>query len=305
MYSSSYIEYKLIGSELRVRKRFIISAINSILQDKDNCVFPIYQAITYEDIQLTGGTTKPVVFTVDVEGTLTPFVVKVFKKKDIQQYNPTAKECLAHALAAEFDLPQPEVAIIKFDEAVLANIPEEVAQRVKDSGQHYHFGTQYMEGYSIFNQTYGLQDLDHFEIANLFAFDIFIFNTDRRRGKPNLLVKGSDYLLIDHDLSLPIFDTFLDKARKGDFSYLYGNERLHQHLLLPYLKKQAKKGNLDFGTFEYFLETLNVHPLDRVDELLQGIECSDKNFGIIKSYICELKEQRGAFIKSLKNFLLK
>lgn len=265
-------------------------------------MFPIYSAVTYEDIHLKGGTTKPLVFTVDAEGTLIPYVVKIFSEKDIRQYNPTAKECYAYALANEFDLPQPEAAIIKFDQGFLSNIPEEIAQRIENSKQKYHFGTQYKEGYSIFNQNFSLQDLDHFEIENLFAFDIFIFNPDRRRGKPNLLTKGSDYLLIDHDLSLPINEAFLTKARKGDFSFLYGNERFHQHVLLPYLKKLAKKGSLNFGTFEYFLEILSLHSLEAVNKLLRSINCSGEDFEILKSYICELKAHRKIFIQSLNNF---
>ena len=39
-------------------------------------MFPIYRAIAYEDIQLTGGTTKPLVLTVDAAGTLVPFCGK-------------------------------------------------------------------------------------------------------------------------------------------------------------------------------------------------------------------------------------
>lgn len=265
-------------------------------------MFPIYPAAVFENIKLTGGTTTPLIFSVDTGEGLEPYVVKIFSKKHRDQYNPLAKECFAHALATEFPLKVADAAIIHFDRDFISSIPENVSKRILESGQHFHFGTKYEKDFQIFNNNLRINDLEFYQIETLFAFDLLIYNTDRRKTKPNLLINGRDCLLIDHELSLAVTKSFLQKAKDSDFSFIWSNPALHQHLCLPYLSKQALKGKLEFGTFNEHLKMLDASALDKVEEFLKSIDCSDNNFTLIKSYIWTVKSRQTAFLKSLYNF---
>jgi hypothetical protein len=266
-------------------------------------VFPIYQAIAYEKIELKGGSTKPLVFTIDKNGVYIPYVVKIFSENQQFQYDALAKECLAYTIAQEFELPQPDAALIMFGEELLANIPEEIAHRLKQNTQSLHYGTQLMNDYILFHKNFHGKDLETSDHETLFAFDALIYNLDRNYKKPNLLVRANDYLLIDHELSLPISESFLRQAKENDFSYIYNNPKFSDHIFLPFLRERMKKDVVKFSKFDILLGVLNISKLEKVNEFLKTLNCSDKNFDTIKSYIYEIKRQRVKFIKSLNNFL--
>ena len=159
-----------------------------------------------------------------------------------------------------------------------------------------------MNGYSLFYQDLTNTDLVDYEIESIFAFDVFIHNTDRRKLKPNFLIKEEEYCLIDHELSLNMNESLIERIRQSDFSYLYNNPIYKEHIFLAPLKKLNKKLNLRFENFEYHLNSLNLKKLDSVKNQLEEIGISTNDYSLIKSYIAEIKLRSGAFIKMLNNF---
>jgi hypothetical protein len=130
-------------------------------------MLPIYEAIAYENYTLIGGSTRPLLFLVDSGSAYETYVVKIFSKKDREQYNPASKECYYYALAEEFSLQQPKAAIIEFKKDFLAFIPKDVSQRIYESGSFFHFATKYMEGYSIINHNLKESDLENYEVETV------------------------------------------------------------------------------------------------------------------------------------------
>lgn len=219
----------------------------------------IYKATVPDRIAIKGGSTKPCIITLenDAGQLVGTYVVKVFRQNHILQTQPTNKEVICNVLAKEFDLSVPEMALVKVDSFIISEL--------KNSG-HFdnvtilpgtYFGSQFIENADDFSVTpesfFNIWDLE-----TIFAFDVLIRNVDRRVGKPNLFVKGEDFYLIDHELCFGASErTFKECLENGGWSFI--NRKATQHLFLNALK--ASKDRLEFETFFYYLENLNIEYL--------------------------------------------
>ena len=92
-------------------------------------MLPIYNAFLVEEIDLPGGTTKPLLVSVDTGNKLDKYVVKVFTHDPVQNYSPLAHEIYANLLALQFDIQTPEMALISFSDSFNKTLVDSVKTR--------------------------------------------------------------------------------------------------------------------------------------------------------------------------------
>ncbi len=111
-------------------------------------------------------------------------------------------ELVASLLARDLDLPAPEPYLVAVDEGFHAGMSDtKLADRFRTSaGMNFgcrHLGPAYVSWPQLRSIPAALQQ----DAADIFAFDLMIQNPDRRQNKPNLLRKGDELAIFDHEMA--------------------------------------------------------------------------------------------------------
>jgi hypothetical protein len=165
-------------------------------------LFPRLRAVALQ-CELPSGATRPCVFSCeDEEGQpCGEYVVKL--RADVRGgATGLLFEFLAAQLAAHFGIAMPTPAHVELSDDVAAAIPDQsIARRIAKSAG-LNFGTRFMSGGYV---TWPVDDpvpvVLRQTAVEILAFDAVIDNADRRREKPNLLWKGDELLVIDHEMA--------------------------------------------------------------------------------------------------------
>ena len=110
-------------------------------------MLPIYQARIAEEKDLHGGTTRPLLVTVQTPTGLDKYVVKIFDPKEQPNYFPLSNEIYGSLLAQQFDINTPEIALISLDNSLISTLKDDVKARIIYSDQQLFFGSKYYEGF--------------------------------------------------------------------------------------------------------------------------------------------------------------
>ena len=249
---------------------------------------------------LDGGSSRPLAITaMDKHGNVKQYVMKLFKRKYVMENYSVAKEILVNELAKEFSLPVPDYALIDIDHKLLVDFFKPEDLELLDDG--YKFCSEFNPHYVIFSPVISFKFLKDYDIANLFAFDNVIINTDRGgyRNKPNLLIKDDDMLLIDHEQTLPFINN--QDNEPNYFSYLLHYP--HQiHIAATYLKALRVKN----GVFDEFFESLRMLNINRFIPIFDQMEfyniafCEREDFFLYLEFI---KNKREAIVKHLNSII--
>ncbi len=114
--------------------------------------------------------------------------------------------------------------------------------------------------------------------------------------RPNILLLNDGYLLIDHELSLPVNETILSGLLHNEWIYPY-----KQHIFYPYLKKaKASNKRKFFETFFECLRLLNANALDIYARKLSEFDHPTGDYDFVKHYLYQLKNNKTLFIEQLK-----
>lgn len=216
-------------------------------------------AIRQEQI---GGSTRPLIIDAEDENSnISSYVLKLYNKRSIDQNYAVAKEVLISEIANEFDLPVPDYGVINFDHKYLENNFEKDYIKKLDTG--FKFCSKIIDGVVIFNPSIKNKFLQDYDIENVFAFDNLILNVDRGgyHNKPNLLVSDNDFVLIDHELTLP----FYSNPQKSNINYwnTFLTYNCNNHIFLKFLKRKRKK-DLIFDEFQMHLNNFNLSIFDSI-----------------------------------------
>ena len=205
-------------------------------------MIPIYDAFLLEEKDLIGGSTKPLLLSVQTENGFDKYVVKVFTNRQTFQYSPLANEVYSHFLAKGFDINTPDIALIHFGKDFVRTLPKDVKERIKNQNDSLFFGSKYHEGYVQYIPAKHHRTFDSSDIELLFAFDVLIRNIDRRGGKPNLLINNNNYLAIDHELCLGINKTFDEYYSSYEWHFIGGlkGQRDRMHIFKDRLHRISK-----------------------------------------------------------------
>lgn len=228
---------------------------------------------------IAGGTTKPfTILALDESDNAHKYLVKAFTKEQLKQNASVAKEIICCELAKMFDLNIPDYGVINFNREDLENVYDSERLDAIDLGAK--FCSKYAEQYSIFAPTASKNFLKDYEILNIFAFDVFLLNTDRggHRNKPNLLINDNDLMIIDHELTFPFIN---DQYISVDYEKRLRLYQHQKHVLLKYIKQLKVKDRI-FDEFLLSLSSLNLIKITKIFEDLDkyNIEYFDKKYFI-------------------------
>ena len=267
-------------------------------------MLPTYTATSIIEAPMKGGSTQPCLVVASAYNgvPIGQYVVKIFKRRNIEQINGTAKEVYANVLARHFDLKVPTAALIEVGQWLIDDLKSREAYRNWDITEGVYFGTRYITGGIDFTE-----DVKHkvtiWEKENIFAFDALIRNVDRTHRKKNLFLAADTVYLIDHELSLDIQRSFNDYMRSNDWVFLIKNPKGDRHLFFNDLTTYNKKDTLNFDEFAENLRTLKPQLLIAEAEQLFEYGISVDDFPPIGKYLTSASQNTSIFINSLKNLL--
>lgn len=116
-------------------------------------------------------------------------------------------EFIAWHLAEYFNVPHLPAALITIEEELTSTIQDrEVREHVKKS-IGLNFGTEFRAGFNTWVADDTIPLSLQKTAAEIVAFDAVIENVDRKRDKPNLLFKGDELLVLDHELAFSFIQT--------------------------------------------------------------------------------------------------
>jgi hypothetical protein len=259
-------------------------------------MLPIYQAQSFNKI-LDGGTTKPWLVIVQVAGKPVPYVVKLYKKKDIDHGQSVAKDVYCSALASIFALSVPTPALIEFTPQFIATLPEPIKTELGQKDSRIKFGTEFIDGSYQYIETLHRDSLKKYDCQTIYAFDNLILNADRRVQKSNILLRGTSVYLIDHELTLFVNQHHIEEFKKNNF--IYWKER---HIFYNFLKS----GNVEdkrryFEGFHASLLQADFNILDKYNQQMVSLgHDTEHNYLTIKDYLCTLKSNSTRLIDILK-----
>lgn len=227
---------------------------------------------------IEGGSTRPILISAkNSNGIIKKFVVKLYKTDYINKNFSTAKEIFICELAKEFGVYTPNYAIINFDNRLLLKFYDE--DYIKTLSTGYKFCSEFVEPTVLFNPRISNKFYDHYDCANIFAFDNIIFNSDRGgiRNKPNLLTCDENLILIDHEATLPFINN--QTLELNYFRYLI-NYDYQTHTLFKYLNSVKEKN--DF--FNEFLEILTHFNPNKILAIFEFLQKYNIDFGSVNYY---------------------
>jgi hypothetical protein len=113
-----------------------------------------------------------------------------------------AMEVVAACLADDLGLPIPQPYLLDMQPAFVATVSDAERMRLMRASNSLAFGsTEAGSGFRIWSKTDTIPNDMVPDALGVFCFDAFIVNADRREGNPNLLVKGREIRIIDHESS--------------------------------------------------------------------------------------------------------
>lgn len=122
----------------------------------------------------------------------------------------SAFECIAAHLASHFQIAMPAPALVELDPRLAEAIPDsDVREAVTSSAGGANFGTRNLEsGMTIWPLDRTVPPALRQTAGEILAFDVMIDNADRSREKPNLLQRGSDLFILDHEKAFAFVRVF-------------------------------------------------------------------------------------------------
>lgn len=146
-------------------------------------IIPVYEAQTFEK-EMDGGRNHPWLLSIDTGKGIELYVAKFFVQRDIDQQNALCREIYANVLAQVLGLNVPDFALIKTSNSFLKSLSKEQNQTLNRKHNTYAFGTKFIPGNFTFSPAQHIQELADYNIESIFAFDVLLLNTDRRKKKP-------------------------------------------------------------------------------------------------------------------------
>lgn len=113
-----------------------------------------------------------------------------------------ANEALAACIATTLGLPITEPLLVNLDPVWVDAIADRDTQKILRASTPTAFGSTWAGSqWKVWAPSDVLVGVRRQVALEIFAFDAFIDNDDRTSRKPNCLVKGDDFRIIDHELA--------------------------------------------------------------------------------------------------------
>lgn len=262
---------------------------------------PYIEALAGMGVMDTGTTEPMKIRGVDsVTGDRGQYVVKYIKSSRMSEKS-SCRELLGAWMAREL-----EINVI---EPVIINITREFAETLLgEKGYHsalksvgLNFGSVYEAGYmELVKGSFKLQDQLLEQAKMIFMFDMFVANTDRGAGKPNVITNSDNFLVFDHELAFSFADLLSFARNPEPWTIGLAEKDLYEsHLFYPYLSG----ADLDFTVQTEKLTLINSNFWNRVNEFVPT-EWRTDEIEDIKTHTEKIIANRNIFSNELTKILM-
>lgn len=257
---------------------------------------PVLTATSLQKVLLSGRTKPCIFFCEDESGEKSGEYVVKLKAGMESGVNGLAAELIASQLASFLDIPTPEAAIIELDAVIAEVIPDaDLALRIRSSSG-LNFGSKVITGgFDTWPVSKAIPSNLKTLAAEIFAFDALIQNPDRRADKPNILWKGDELFVIDHEMSLMFAYVIQSNPNPWQISTL---RFIKGHLFYNALKGQALNIDRFAGALELLTENTVETMLTNVPE-----EWRSENLAKITTHISEIAHHGNDFVDEVRRTL--
>lgn len=206
-------------------------------------------------------------------------------------------ELICSLVAEELGLMTPVPAVVEIDPAIAELVSQkdsDVAEIIRRSGG-LNFGSQVLVGgYGVFPINKSIPASVRPLATDIFAFDALVKNPDRRINNQNLLWKGDEIFLIDHEMAFSFLyhigsptDPWRLEGAAGDF--------LNDHVFYKELKGQE----IDLDRFQGALEAISDGDLaEAFDQIPRAWE--NDNVSRVSSHLKSVRDHSAEFVKQIK-----
>jgi hypothetical protein len=210
------------------------------------------------------------------------YVVKLKSSERMNIPEAALRETLASLIAYELEIPTPLPAIIEISYPfVQTRLGFDDYQRFNQSiGVNYgnkFLGDNVIQFMPAIRESYEGKKK---ELQQVFIFDLFIENCDRRYDKPNLLVTDRMIYVIDHELAFGFVSSFLPNPKPWLFDHAI-RYIIENHCLYANLKGKNFLANDFFQNFSKLNDTFWTTAYDLLPN-----EWKLNDFFKIRDYLC-------------------
>ncbi len=156
----------------------------------------------------TGKTTPSLLVCERPDGTEVEVVAK-YSSCCYEKETNLAMEVIGACLAADLGLPVPEPFIVELSEDFIASVTDKEHQAKMRTSNSVCFGSALILHFHVWISGDFISESMLPNAAAIFGFDGIVQNPDRGDERPNLMVRGDEFRLIDHEMAfshrLPMF----------------------------------------------------------------------------------------------------
>ena len=244
------------------------------------------------------GRTNPAIFMCeDREGNNAGEFVLKFKAGTEAGVTGLACELIASVLADKLGLLTPSPGIVDLDPAIgdlLSTRDSDVTEIIRKSSG-LNFGSRVLTGgYGVIPIEKSISASLKPLAAEIFAFDALIQNPDRKAHNQNLLWKGDEIFLIDHELGFAFLyqigafeKPWEVRSRIGDF--------LNEHIFYRELKGQK----IDLSRFQGALQETSDLDIDDIFDQVPR-EWNNSHVSRIRGHVKDVRDHAEEFINQVK-----
>lgn len=179
-------------------------------------------------------------------------------------------EYMAALVGKRLGINVPDMAVVHIDPRTADFIGDETARDQLKKHNGPHFGSRDVgPGVAIVNPGYSLTSEALEQAIDIFAFDMFIQNTDRSAigvaGNPNVLFRGNELFPIDHELAFSFVN--LIGSESGPWQ-LRDTDLTKRHIFYARLKTYAHNHVI---SFERFLNNLAELRAEDIESMVQTL----------------------------------
>ena len=211
----------------------------------------------------------------------------------------SCSELLASFIAMELDLNVAEPAIIEISPEFLETLRGSDAYKNASGSEGINFGCKYKTGYIELVSNQQISDQLTECAADIFTFDVFIANPDRRIHKPNVSTNGEDFLIFDHELAFGFIFDVLQAVREPWKISEKDMTWIKQHYFFNYLKGNGP----DFSKFVEKFSSLDASFWRQARTLIPNEWITDR-LDRIETRLCSFVDHRQEFKDELNRILL-
>lgn len=258
---------------------------------------PYLTATEYVETFETGANLPGGVFARDKKTRQRKKCVVKFRGGERMTIEACARELLSSFIAKQWGIRVVEPVLVDVSHSFAElQLGKPHYQRVKSSiGLNY--GSIYIPGYETIPVQQSLSITELPQAQHIFLFDLFIQNSDRRVGKPNLMASGQELVIYDHELA---FGFTMDIFKNPCPYELRDRDRKWIEQL--FLWSKIRKFPLPESAIEDSLSKLDTVFWNKAFELIPP-EWHTAQLNEIRNYLTEIVDNAPRFIKSVKTYL--